>query len=530
MKTQNKTWWSAGFIAASLLSGCNFNNLLDTDFESISTAPTLAIPLAYGSLSIQDLLNDADSANIKIYQSGPDKDVVYLAYEQTLKTQGIRELLQIPDKNVTRGLNINTSPNPIPVPSNSTLQLPAGNVSFDLAFDPEKLDEILFTTGSLRITAQTNPVIPNLQFEGQITLNSFTRNGVALSQTLQSGGAAQTVSIAGYRALLNNNVFEAQVRVTARSGATASAIPSGTRFNITLDFVNVNFDYIKGFFGDQTADLPDETLVIGAFENVFEDVDVSIANPKISFVVINEYGIPVNVIFNTLEARKTGGRLGVQLNPSSPVTAAVPGTMGDSAFTSVAVTNAKALLDFAPTEFYYNVSARINQGLTDGDNFCKSDAELKVRMSVEVPFIGNASNIVLQDTIDLDLGDIESSEIESALLRISTVNKLPIDATVQLYLLREDLSVIDALINTNDSQFIKGASTDPSGTPTTAGETNLEIDITKEKIDKVFDAKKIVLVASLQTADNPKNVKFRAIDKLEIKVGLKAKVKLNVDL
>ncbi|NBP71362.1 MAG: hypothetical protein EBU52_21820 [Cytophagia bacterium] len=146
---------------------------------------------------------------------------------------------------------------------------------------------------------------------------------------------------------------------------------------------------------DQTADLPDETLEIAAFENIFVDVDVSIASPKISFVVINEYGIPVNVIFNTLEARKAGSSLAVQLNPSSPITTNIPQIMGDSAFTNVAVTNAKALLDFAPTEFYYNVSARINQGLTDHPNFCKSDAELNVRMSVEVPFIGSASNIIL---------------------------------------------------------------------------------------------------------------------------------------
>ena len=52
----------------------------------------------------------------------------------------------------------------------------------------------------------------------------------------------------------------------------------------------------------------------------------------------------------------------------------------------------------------------------------------------------------------------------------------------------------------------------------------------KEKINKLFDATKLVIVAELETADNPKVVKFRAADKLEIKVGLKAKVKLNVDL
>lgn len=530
MKYLRSIWLRTGFIGIALLSGCDFNNLLDTDFESISTSPTIAIPLGFGNLSIQDFLNDEDSANIRIYESGPDQGVVYLSYQQTLKTQGIRDLLTFPDKNITRGLNINPTAFPIPVPANSTVELSPGNLTFDLDFDPEKFSEILFTQGSLRIIAQTNPIIPNLQFEGEITLTSFTNNGIPLSQTIQNGSSSQLISIAGYSAVLTDNLFEAQVSVRVRSGATPSAVPPGTQFNFTLDFAGLNFDYVKGFFGDQTADLPDETLEIGAFENIFDDVDVSLASPKISFVVINEYGIPVNVIFNTLEARNSGGSLAVQLNPASPIVTNVPETMGDSAFTTVAVTNARALLDFAPTEFYYNVSARINQGLTDGENFCKSDAELNVRMSVEVPFIGNASNIILQDTVDLDLGDFESSEIEDALLRIATVNHLPLNATLQLYLLNEDLTQLDILLDPNDNRIIEGAATDASGTPTSPGEKVMEISISKEKINKLFDASKLVIVAELETADNPKDVKFRAADKLEIKVGLKARAKLNVDL
>lgn len=530
MRFFNRSWLITAVVL--FLSGCDFNNILDTDFKSVSVSPTLALPLGYGSLSIQDFLNDADSANLRIYEDGPDRDVVYLYYEQTLKTQGIRDLLSIPDRNVTRGLVINPTALPIPVPSNTTLSINPGTVTYDLDFDPEKFDEILFTQGNLLISAQSNPVIPNLQFEAVVTLPSFTRNGIALSQTLQGGASPQSISIANYKAELTDNLFDASVSVTVRSGGSPSAIPPGTRFDVTLNFNNLNFDYVLGFFGEQTTALPDETLEIGAFENVFEDVEISLASPRITFVVINEYGIPVNVTFNTLQGRNSSGSLDVVLNPSSPIPAAFPEIRGDSAFTSVVVTNAKQLLDFAPTEFYYNVSATINEGVTSGANFCESDSELSVRMSVEIPFIGHASNIILTDTLDVDLGDLESSDIETAAIKVNAVNQLPIDASLQLYLLGENDILLDSLLDptNNQNKIIVGASTDAVGNPTTPGVFDQEIEINQLKINKLFQTKKIIIAARLQTADNPKDVRFRSLDQLDIKLGLKAKVKLNVDL
>lgn len=532
MRQHIKFRWLSIFVASVLLSGCDFNNLLDTDIEAIVSSPTLAIPIGYGDLSISDFLNDSDSSNIKIYQSGADKDVLYLAYEQTLKTQGIRDLLEIPDKSVTRGYNINPTAVAVSVPANTTRTTGPGTLTFDLAFDPEKFDEILFTEGTLNLSAQTNPILPNLQFEAEVTLGSFQLNNVPLTRTITAGAAAQTVSVAGYKALLDNNKFDATVTVTIKSGASPALIPAGTLFNVSLSFNNLNFDYVIGFFGEQSADLPEETLKIGAFESLFEDVDVSIASPRISFIVINEYGIPVDVTFDALEARNSSGALSVVTNPSSPISANVPAIRGDSAFTTVIVTNAKELLDFAPTEFFYKVSAVINQGLTDGNNFCENDAELSVRMNVEIPFIGHASNIMIADTLDLDLGDIENSEIESAAIKINAINMLPLDASVQLYLLDENLLVIDSLLDTINgaNAIIVGAETDLTGTPTNPGVYDDEIEISNEKMNKLLEAKKIIIAATLQTADNPKDVKFLATDKLTIKLGLKAKVKLNVDL
>jgi hypothetical protein len=523
-------WLYCCALIIVLLSGCDFNNLFDTDIKSVRSSPTLALPLGYGSMGIQDLLSDEDSLNIKVYADGPDKDVLYLSYEQTLRSQAIKDLLTLTNKNLSRGLVINPTGVSVPVPANSQdQQLIAGTLTYDLDFNPEKFDEILFDQGSLQISVQTSPLITNLQFEAAISLPTFTLNNVPLQRTLLSGTSSQQISIAGYKAALNDNLFDINVSVAIKAHNQAASIPPGTRLNVTLAFNNVSFDYVIGFFGDQTADLPTETLEIGAFDNVFDDVEVSIANPKISFEVVNEYGIPVNVIFNSLEARNASGKLNVTLSPSSPIAANFPTTLGDSAFTNVSVTNAKALLDFEPTSFFYDLSARINQNQTSGTNFCSSDAELKVRMSVEVPLIGHASDIVISDTTDIDLGDVKDSDIESATLKINATNGIPLNATLQIFMLTENFQLIDVLL-ANDQEVVKGATTDATGTPVSPGVLNEEIIISKDKINKLLQAKKLIISSRLQTADNPKDVRFRVTDKIDVKLGLLAKLNLKVDL
>jgi hypothetical protein len=510
-----------------LLVGCDFN--LDTDVKGVIASSNIVLPLGYGDLSIQDFLGDADSANIRVYESGEDEGVVYLYYEQTLKTQGVGDLLVLENKSISKGLNINPSGIPIPVPPNTQNQaLASGTLSFDLDFDPEKFEEILFTQGQLLVTTTTTPA-SSLQFEAIVTLPTFQKNGVPLQQTIQTSSTAQPISVAGYLATLNENFFDVQVAVVIKPHNSTVNIPPNTQFNINLQFSNLNFDYVIGFFGDQTANPSAETLNVGAFENSFDEGNVSLADPRISFEVINEYGIPISVIFNDLEARNSTGTLPITLDPSSPINANFPPVRGDSAFTNVSVTNAGALLDFEPTSFFYSVSARINAGLTTGTNFTENDSELKVRMKVEVPFIGSASDFVVSDTIDIDISEVEGSEIERAAIKIKAINNIPINATLQLYLLDENDFVLDSLLAPNTT-VVNGAETDASGNSIAAGVFDDEIEISKEKINKLFKSKKILIASKLETADNPKDVKFKSTDKLSITLGLNVSLNLNVDL
>src|SRR6476661_6941623 len=79
----------------------NVFNEKDYEIKSIEATPTDDLPLAFGDLSIGDVLSSKDSAYIKVYPDG----LVYLNYDQALKSQAVTDLVVIPDKNnVSRNL------------------------------------------------------------------------------------------------------------------------------------------------------------------------------------------------------------------------------------------------------------------------------------------------------------------------------------------------------------------------------------------------------------------------------------------
>lgn len=527
-------WLSLFAVSIVLTSSCNLEGIVDEDISGLTVSPTIAIPLGFGEVSISDLLTDADSAFIRVYKDGANKDVLYLYYEQTLESQDLSDFIELPNKTVTRSFNINPTAFPVPVGASATPQtIPGGYgdqaLEFDLALDPEKVTRVLFTAGYLRISAVTVPITPGLEFEATIELPTFEKNGTPLQRTFDvPTGAPIEILMDGYEANMDDNVFDAAFNVVIKPTA-GGTIPPNTRFDLNLEFGGLDYDYIYGFFGNQEVELPDETLEIGAFENLFEDVEVTLSAPAISFDVVSRYGIPVTVNFNSLEARKSGSApLAVTLS-ESPIEVASPAALGDSAVKTVRVTNAEALLDFAPTEFFYSVNAEINKGLATASNFIDKSSDLKVRMKVEVPFIGSASNIELGDTLDIDLGDLGGSEIESAALKIKATNWLPIDATLQIYVLRDNLTVEAILLEDNQS-FLVGSETDGNGTPIAPGVVDDEIVVNKENLEKLLNAKKIAFIARVQTSDAPKNVKFRTTDTISLMLGLKVKGKINVDL
>jgi|GEM_PF-738836 len=525
-----KTKYAFFFIVLiSVLVSCT--ELIDSsdyELEKIKATPTLSIPLAYGNLGIDDLLDDTDEEFIKIYPDG----LVYLFYEETLTTKDIRDMLRFPNKGFDETFPL------LPatlLPRNSETTYATVNVDEDFGFAPEKLTEIKLKTGTrLELAIDYSPEDPGV-FEIELELPGFTLNGVPLKRRA-SGGSPISVDLGGYVAMMDNNTFPVKVSLIEKAHNSTVVIDELTTATLSFDFKSIDFEYVKGFFGERTPTrVPTLTIDISAFGNSLGEAQVSFADPKLSLEITSEYGIPATIDFNPFEVRKQNASpMPILFATPTPIQLLAPAAPGGEAKTDIQFSNTGQIFDYAPEEFYYQFQMHINQGLTSGVNFCADTSKIKVKFTAEVPIYGKASGIVMADTFDIDLGDAKESDIESATLRSKAVNELPLEAKLQIYLADENSSIIDSIFTSGLTSIIKASTVNASGDLTQAGVAEENIHLSEDKLQKLFAARKLIvrmrMATSTDAGGSQVHVKFKSQYKINLKLGLDAKLNLEVDL
>ena len=140
---------------------------------------------------------------------------------------------------------------------------------------------------------------------------------------------------------------------------------------------------------------------------------------------------------------------------------------------------------------------------------------LDIRVDISLPFSFNISEVQYLDTVNLDLTELELPDfIEKLTLELAFTSTLPVNLRGQFYMYDSEFEMItDTLI---DASELIEASFD--GQPT---HTTVSIEITEERINKVIQSDRIIMLYELDT--DARNVKLTADQKLTLFVKAKAK-------
>ena len=510
--------------------------------DMITWEPDLAIPLVNSSITVEDIIGQADSTNE--YQYASD-NFITLIYRERIFSQTVNDFFTIPS----------------PLPIADSWSLTAGEVvdftaigqvgsthgnSHDFGIiaptGDSELSEIHFYEGQLQVS-----VSGDFDRGGtvQVTFPELrSPNGAPLTQiiTVTSNGSSISgssfVDISGYEMTLDANMATNSVPVNYLfTLVNESGLPSSTstanQITVTNSFLNSRISYAEGYFGQFSPTIDPNAVSIKVFENPDNEDVLFFQDPKLKLKIKNSFGVPFQGTVNYLNAvDPEEGTVPIEINGVFPgnvinIDAANLGIADSTTYTFDSDnSNIEDVINGNFEDIVYNMSALTNPNGQVGTNFATLNSALEVTAQIELPFWGSANHYKISDTIDSPIEEIEDfrDNIENAVIRVNTLNGLPLDGILKLYFADENYLVTDSILAGGEF-LVESGPINGNGAVITPQNTNHDITLDETSIENLFGSRYIIFKADLTSTNNATDViRIYGDDELAVRIGLRIKL------
>lgn len=504
--------------------------------------PSLALPMVYSSLSINDLIKVSNSESL--FQIDPN-NFVTLVYKGNLFSLRGNELIVIPDNSVQQNISPTTVDIPS-VPSGATYTVNSTQVVDFNTGGQTLIDSLFYKSGTLQIEIYTD-----IQHDVQIllTIPDAKKSGTPFSQIINvnygtSMPVLTTVDLSGYVFDMtlggsSQNQFNVNYTVTI-NGIAGNPLYTYNYFLVTSTFKDSKFDKIFGYIGQQLLSPNIDTVSIGLFSNTEGIGTFTLVDAKIKTIISNSYGIPILANFSLLEGYRpgagtfpvTGSGIPNPLPLPSPSISQIGQVLKDSFELNNTNSNAVQLVNFQPPYFIYQLNS-VSNPAGQTNNFVIDSSIFATDLEIDLPLHGTAVVFTVQDTFDFEMP--EGDDLDSLLLRIYISNGFPLEVGVQVYFVDTIVTPFDTLYHVIDSvlspfqNLLTSAPIDANGKAVGATEKTIDQWFDSKKLKNMATSKKIFVRGQMTTSNNGNtNVKIYSDYKLDVKIGAMAKLKQNV--
>jgi len=490
-----------GLIACVLiLSSCKkFEDIRVVD--EIDYNPEFAIPLINSSISLQDILDSEE--DIAILEIDDDGNMT-LNYEAEFEHNSANEIIgDIPSFPL---ILIDTVTN-VPVQ----------------VFNNVDLNSISLKSGTISFNIQSG-IAENIDLT--ITIPELTKNGIPFSTNLQLvyqgslpvSAQIDPISVEEYVLDMTGNTVEINYDAITNSSE-----------KVVLDLItgladNWNYDLIEGTANQQVFDITQDSIEIDLYGSWLEG-EISFEDPRIAIEVENSFGFPMGVkLINVMAITSAGDEVYMTTtNNSFDVNFPAMNEKGESKTTTFYFdknnSNIKDILNTRPTKLYYEIEGILNPNDLDDIGFITDQSDLTSLLMLELPIHGTASGFTVQTTADMDLQDIDI--ISDAEFKIITDNGMPIDVELQLYFQDEKDNIIDSLFS-EPKTLLGAASVDSNGNTTNTTEITTFVDVPKERMLSIQNAKTAIINVAFSTLNNGSiPVRINSSQDVEVRMGAK---------
>ncbi len=509
-------------------------------------------PIAYGTLNLEDIISEFDSSSY--ITSDPD-GLLMITYEDSLFSFIADDLLEIPSTNFIQHFirsDFTILPGFPGWNPGDTLVLEESE-KFPFSFSQEeRLDSMILDDATLNLSLSSE-----FQHTGNIILfsNNLKRNNIPYTDTIviddPSGGFStnNSSSLAGYTIYLNDSIgsdsmfLEMGFKVELiNSGA---GINAGEEIEINATIDNIDFDAIFGYIGDYELLTQMGDLDLGFFENTLDGY-IRFENPQINFKLTNSYGVPAAVSISNFTGFK-GDTESIQLTFDSSIDTfgyaypTLTDYINNDIFKDTTISingqnsNISDFLAFLPSRLEYNLSAQSNpDGESGSYNFVTDDSQIDVDFEFVLPLWFQADSFALEDTIDLDLADIDEDAdiIEKVNFKLEVTNGMPLDIDFQVYFVDENYNHVDSMFSENSQPVIGSAIiNETTGDVINSGSKTTLVEFTGDEITNLNTVRYGIIRAGLKTPsdsnDELVSVKFYTDYTVDFEMSVGVDIKAN---
>jgi hypothetical protein len=502
-------------------------------FAGVKVNPSVAIPLAHGSLAIEDLLPPEESPYIHY-----DEDhLVHILYSDTLHSTSIRDLFLLPQLKLNKFYkeDLSTTLN-----SQEDQVVKKDRQEFDFGFPEARFDEIHLKEGQLNITVSSNIDAdlvlelncPTLEKDGQALTSTLTLPASSTTQTAQVNLQGYTADFSDYEK--GHNLLPVDITVIAKTNEPGILANVDNYVYVNLELNKLDFSLLKGYFGQREVQLPANRIPLTVFQTIFSKAEFNMKEPKLSFDLHSSNGVPIQAKTDLLQVgRYDGATVPIDISPASPFNISYPTEPGETAITSLMINNAAEAFALNPDFLDYQLTGRLNVGEIENVNFLTGDSKVAAIMRADIPLWGYLKGLTLSDTLEFPL-QTEDAQVEEITFRTNVTNEFPLGVDLQVYFLGQHGELLDSLFDGSIPQLIKPSQVDLQGELSSPGILSQDILVSSTRIERILQSQKMVIKGTLYTSRTANgshpDVKIKANHRLDVNLGVKTNMKISVKL
>ncbi len=411
------------------LASCGDDDLFRGEFGIEGEGPELTIPLAYGTISIWEVLGLEDEEYLEL--SG---DTIVMVYndDSILEDQYVSEFFEMDIQTVGFSDHSVSIPHSEGEPLADDVVIESVWQSTKISFPEEAdVDEMLFNS-------YLKTSIPALSFKYEVTLDflNLYKDGELLSVTYDmSNNVNNPVEESIYEELIWKQITKDSATRDRIDVDVTITIPAGevidSDVSITVSVDELTYEYAIGSFGHGESVPIDETEFSIDGISLFDEItgDYKYVNPTMTLTIYNYgIGVPFEIEMDYIGENRDGEVEDLHLYEGETLMVTPNGALERCAESRLSYNNQNSnIVDFfalPPTQSIYfsgDVRAEAEEGRIDT---IWSDSHFSLGVEIRIPLELEAEGMIFKDTLSgLDFRDLD--KLKYGEMKFNVQNEIP---------------------------------------------------------------------------------------------------------